>query len=166
MTELTAERLRALFHYDADTGVFTRRVARGGCKSGVNAGYTGSDGYQHLQIDGRKYKTHRLAWLYVYGEWPNGQVDHINGVRIDNWIANLRDVSGSVNQQNQKRATKCSKTGLIGAHRASDAPRSKQFMARIRVNGKSKYLGMFPTAEEAHEAYLAAKRQFHEGNTL
>lgn len=95
------------------------------------------------------------------GHWPTYQIDHINGDRSDNRLANLRDVSATVNAQNQRKAYANNRAGLLGAHRAG-----KRYVARIRMPQARIFLGGFASAEEAHAAYVAAKRLLHEGNTL
>ena len=105
--ELTAERLREVLAYDPDTGVFTWK-ARTSPFSRVNvgdvAGNLRRDGYIEICVDGRKHQSHRLAWLYVYGEWPADQIDHINGIRTDNRIANLREANNAENHHNLRKA--------------------------------------------------------------
>lgn len=105
---------------------------------------------------------HRLAWLYVYGEWPNGDIDHIDGDRLNNRIANLRDVSRRVNLENQRRPKACNKSGFLGVKTFRD----QRFQARIQVRGVQLHLGTFDTPHEAHAAYVAAKRNLHQGCTL
>jgi hypothetical protein len=161
----TAARVRELFAYDASTGVFTRRVRTSNrINVGDVAGVQDRKGYLLLRVDGVIYKAHRVAWLYVHGDWPQGLIDHINGNTSDNRIANLRDVSRAANMQNLKRAMRTSSTGMLGVHRNPGAV--KPFKARIVANGVPRHLGVFDTAEEAHEAYLSAKRELHQGNTL
>lgn len=107
---------------------------------------------------------HRLVWLHLYGEWPEHGIDHINGRRSDNTAANLRSVPQSENVQNQRKARRDNKsTGLLGVSRPSG--RSK-YRAQIMAQGRNRYLGYFDTPEEAHAAYLAAKRQLHPGCTI
>lgn len=157
---LAREQLMADWHYAPETGVFTRIRAAGrhGChKVGTVARSATSHGYTVIRVGGVLHGAHRLAWLYVFGEWPQ-IVDHINGDRSDNRIANLRNVTQAENMQNIKRAPANSKSGLLGAHRFG---RSKRWTARIRINGVSTKLGLFDTAEDAHAAYMAAKRQYH-----
>lgn len=154
--------LMAWLLYDGDTGRFTwnaapvQRIPAGSVAGGLN-----SEGYRVVRCMGVLYLSHRLAWLFCNGSWPSGDIDHINGVRDDNRIENLRDVSRSVNQQNLKRARRDNATGLLGVKRAR-----KGFEARINVSGRYVHLGTFSTPTAAHAAYLAAKRQHHEGCTL
>lgn len=158
---LTAERLRELLHYDPSTGVFTRRVAAGRQPAGSVAGNSDGEGYLKLDIERRTYKAHRLAWLYVKGEWPINDIDHKDGNRVNNSIANLRDVTRQVNLQNRRRAQSNNKCGVLGVSFVAG-----RYMASIQSAGRFKYLGRFLTAEEAHAAYLDAKRRLHEGCTL
>lgn len=163
-TDLTAQRLRELLHYDPETGVFTWRVFRGRtAKPGTVAG-SNSHGYTIIMIDGRGHGAHRLAWLYVHGVWPAGQIDHTHGNTADNRVSQLRDVTRSVNKQNIRKARIDNKSsGLLGAYWHNI---SNKWMSHISFGGKKRHLGMFATAQEAHEAYIAAKRQFHEGCTI
>lgn len=127
------------------------------------AGTGKGNGYIMLLIDGSKYLAHRLAWLHATGTWPTGQVDHLNGDKRDNRIANLRDVPHQVNSQNVRAARRTSKTGVLGVSWDSE---KKRFVAGITVDGKRLPLGRFNTTEAAHAAYIAAKRRHHAGNTL
>ncbi len=149
--------------YDEQAGLFTRRIASGGRRVGAPAGAIRKDGYMHVALCGKTYLAHRLAWALVHGDWPQHQIDHIDGNRLNNAISNLRDVSPTTNQQNRRRAYKTSTTGLLGA--SLDRARGK-FVARIKVGNRNLTLGRFDTAQEAHEAYLSAKRKFHAGSTV
>lgn len=159
---LTAERLRELLSYDQETGVFTWRVQTNNrVKVGMVAGSLNGQGYVQLRVDGIRYAAHRLAWLYVHGEWPKHQIDHINGSKADNRIANLRDGTQSLNQQNRRTALSTNKTGFLGV-----ASFKGKFRALIYVKGKHVELGSFETPERAHAVYIEAKRKYHEGCTL
>lgn len=158
---LTAERLRELFNYNSETGIFTRLVSARGAKAGDIAGYTKSGRYVKIPIDSSDYRVHRLAWLYVHGAWPTGHIDHINGNPHDNRIENLRDVGRDINMQNQRKARSDNKLGVLGVVRSYGG-----FRAQIKVSGKKRCLGTFPTPDQAHTAYLDAKRVLHPGNTL
>lgn len=158
---LTAERLRELFHYDPETGVFTRLVDAGRIRAGSIAGCEDNNGYLLIMIDYRQHKAHRLAWLYVHGVLPANQIDHIDGNPANNRIDNLRDVTAAVNQQNRKRAQTNNKLGFLGVTRSGN-----KFEAAIRLNKKVRHLGTFKTPEDAHQAYLGAKRRLHPAGTL
>jgi len=154
-TDLTAQRLRELLHYDPQTGVFTWIKPNGRkLKPGMVAGSLDRDlGYIHIGLDWELHKAHRLAWLYVYSEWPANGLDHIDGNPSNNRISNLRDVPHAVNGQNRNRPNKNNKMKLLGAWRNHD-----RWFSRIMDNGKLKYLGTFDTPEQANAAYVAAKR--------
>lgn len=152
-----------ILRYEPDTGRFFWRVsASSTAKAGSEAG-TNRYGYIVITINGFKYRAHRIAWLVSKGKWPEGVIDHINGYRADNRIENLRDVTVSVNTQNQRTANKDSKTGVLGATKHSLC---NKFAAQITVNNKRIYLGLFDTPDLAHEAYVEAKRRNHQGCTI
>ncbi len=151
---VTANRLRELFHYDGQTGLFTRRVSVGKTKVGDVLHCLDKDGYIQVMIDRGKYKVHRLAWLYVHGSWPKAHIDHINGNPADNRIANLREASDAQNQQNRS-----TKNGSVGTW--FDKGRGI-WSARIVLNRKTTHLGWFASQELAHAAYLSAKMQMHQ----
>ena len=160
---LNAARLRAILNYDQTTGIFTWAVRRkGGRGLGMEAGARMSHGYISIGIDGNEYTAHRLAWLYIHGEWPLAYIDHINGNRSDNRIENLRDVSQTVNMQNVYAPKSNNKSGYRGV--SWHAQRGK-YTARIKVEGRYLSLGLHETPEAAHAAYVEAKRNFHEGCT-
>ena len=161
MSELTQARLKYLFTYDPETGTFVRNVSI--CSRGQAAGSANGDGYLLTQIDGNSYRCHRLAWFYVHGCWPVGEIDHIDGNSSNNQIANLRDVSRCLNQQNLKKARKNSKSGLLGVRFNKTL---SKWAAQIWINGRQTHLGYFLTAESAHAAYIDPKRQLHPGCTI
>lgn len=163
---LSAERLREVLHYDPETGVFTWKVRTSNrVNVGSAAGAMLKTGYLSICIDSKFYRAHRLAWLYVRGEWPKADIDHLNGKRTDNRFCNLRDASRSKNQQNLRKARgENTHSGLLGVHRTDKV--HKQWRASIKVDGKDKHLGNFSTKEAAHDAYLLAKRMHHEGCTI
>jgi hypothetical protein len=159
---LTQQRLKELLHYDPENGVFTWKVGRGNMKPGSLAGVLSSHGYRVISIENKPQYAHRIAWLYMNGEWPTHQIDHIDGNRSNNAFANLRDVPRAVNLQNMRRAMPFGSTGLLGAHKA----RNGRFTSCISADGTTKNLGAFKTPEEAHAAYLSAKRELHVGCTI
>lgn len=160
--ELTLARLRELLHYEPETGVFTWRVDRtAGVKAGdvAGRGNVNSSGYQRIRVQKRLYPAHRLAWFYMTGSWPEHEIDHRNGKRADNRWGNLRDVDDATNCQNTHGVRRDNQVGLSGVGKKANG----RFYARIRTNGRLQHLGRFDTAQEAHDAYLAAKRQQHAG---
>ena len=153
MSKLTAERLRQLLHYDYEAGTFIRISGRQGV--GRTVGYKDTGGYLQICVDGRSHLSHRLAWLYVYGEWPKGEIDHINGSKSDNRICNLRIATRSQNMANSG-TRKVSKGVSWHKH-------SGKWNARIRIDGRDVSLGYYRTVEDAREAYrLAAIKHFGE----
>ncbi|ABM32363.1 HNH endonuclease [Paracidovorax citrulli] len=164
MNELTAEAVRAALDYDPQTGRFTRRTRTAQCHRIGDAadmrGHGNLAGYLVVSLGGKKWLAHRLAWLHVHGVWPQHEIDHINGDPSDNRIANLRDVRTVVNAQNKRQARVDSRSGLLGA---ALCKQSGKFRARIQVAKKFVHIGMFATAEEAHAAYMDAKRKLHPG---
>jgi hypothetical protein len=158
-TPITAARLRELLAYDPETGVLTRLTtkSRGDCVGTTDP----RTGYMYIGVDYKRYGYHRVVWFHVHGSWPLGDIDHINGDRGDNRLSNLRDVPHQTNMQNKRKAMPGNRAGFLGVN-----PYLKKFVAAIEVNGKRIYLGVFPTPEEAHAAYVAAKRLHHAGNTL
>lgn len=160
-TDLTAQRLRELFEYDPYTGVFKHRFRSGNARAGDVAGCTRKSGYWQINIFRKAYGAQRIAWLYVFGEWPIETIDHIDGDPANNSIGNLRDVSHRTNLQNQLRPHNGSKSGILGVWQIKN-----RWSARIRSRGDHIYLGSFKTAAEAATAYLEAKRRLHEGCTI
>ena len=154
---LTQERLKELLHYDPDTGLFTCKMKVRNRAVGSVVGSSGTRGYLQCNIDGKPYKMHRLAWLYVRGVWPEHQLDHINHNTADNRISNLRDVTCAHNHQNRARRTK-SASGYLGVtwHR-----RDLRWHAYIEVDGKQHHLGYYSALPDAVNARLAAERQYH-----
>lgn len=164
MRGVTADRLRFLLDYDADSGIFTWRGRTSNrVKIGSIAGSRHGAGYVQINVDGSNFLAHRLAWLHAHGTWPKGTVDHINGDRTDNRLLNLRDVSQGVNNGNVRKLPRHNTSGLLGA---SWCAADERWAAHISVDGKSRFLGNFDTADDAHAAYLTAKRRLHAGCTI
>jgi hypothetical protein len=160
--DLTAERLRELLDYNPETGIFTwRQAPSNSIKAGSIAGSKNHDGYRRIKINLIDHAAHRLAWFYVHGVWPAHEIDHINGIRTDNRICNLRDVPRMDNMQNQRTAQRGAKSGFLGVY-----SNHGKWRAAIQVNKKTIALGNFATPEEAHQAYLEAKRRLHPTCTI
>lgn len=160
---LDQETLKTLVTYIPETGEFFWKIGvRGSTKEKLAGGK--SDGYTIIRIDKKNYKSHRLAWLFVHGVWPSFEIDHINGVRSDNRLCNIRDVSRCVNAQNLiESMPKRSKDAPLGVswHRAA-----KKWRAMIWDGSKNIYLGLFEDADIAHMEYVKAKRLMHPGCTI
>lgn len=150
---LTHDRLLQLLDYESDTGLFRWKTRSAICLTpGDVAGRKSNNGYVQVKVDYVAHLAHRLAWFYVHGVWPAGQIDHINGHKSENRMSNLRDVDASVNQLNWHVPPANGTTGLTGVY----CKRGK-FGARIRVDGRLFYLGMYGTAPEAHAKYQAVR---------
>ena len=150
------EEVAALLNYDPVTGLFTHKVNGHKRKAGNVTGRLDIQGYIRIRLLGYEFKAHRLAWLMTYGVWPKAEIDHINGCPNDNRIMNLRDVTVAVNAQNRKVANNNNKSGLLGVSTVASG-----FLAQIKVNGTQLRLGVYDNAEEAHAAYLTAKKSLH-----
>jgi HNH endonuclease/AP2 domain len=160
---LSADQLRAQLSFDAECGLFRWRANKGKHKAGDIAGCVNLPGYIVIRVSGVLYRAHRLAWLYVTGRWPLNGVDHINGIRSDNRFSNLREADQAQNLQNQRTARADNESERLGVSRD---PRRDRWRARITIGLKQKWLGYFDSAEEAHAAYLRAKRELHEFCTV
>jgi hypothetical protein len=150
---MTREELVLLLSYDPNTGQFRWRISKGGrAHEGDVAGTVLPSGYRRIKIDDRRYYSHRLAWLYVTGEWPAAEIDHINCDPGDNRWGNLRLATSSQNKANsRKRADNTS--GLKGV---TWDGRNRKWQAQIMAGGRRRSLGYFADPAAAHAAYVAA----------
>lgn len=156
-SDLTAARLRELLHYAPETGVFTKRIKTGKWPAGHVVGTPDRHGYTTIWVDGTVHRAHRLAYLYVYGRWPEGDIDHVNRVRSDNRIKNLRAATRSENCQNKGRQSN-NVSGRTGVAWHSAA---KQWEAYIWVQRSKTYLGTYPNIDDAIAARKAAEAVYH-----
>jgi len=158
---LSIERLREVLSYNPETGELTWRKRLGPtCKLRGPAGCVKKNGYRKITIDGVSYTGSHLAWFHFYGEPPLALLDHKNGRRSDDRIENLRPATHSENARNiGVRANNPS--GLKGASKFYNRYNRAKFRSSITVNKKRIFLGLFMTAEEAHEAYCRAAREMH-----
>jgi hypothetical protein len=148
---ITQEYVKNILEYDINTGIFKYRKKVANCvKIGDIANFLDSNGYYNVCIKSKTYKAHRLAYFYVYGSWPKGQIDHINGVRCDNRIDNLRDVNQKENAQN-KVFNRVNKS--LGV---SYSKRDKKWRSYTMINYKQHSFGNYNTKEEAIEVYKSA----------
>lgn len=142
------EILRQLISYDPESGSFSWR------KNGRDAGCVFKSGYRYIRINGSAYRAERIAWKIENGDDPAGQIDHINGIKDDDRICNLRVCSNSENSRNKKTGAR-NTSGYKGV-----TFQSGRYRAQIQVGGKHVSLGMFSTPEEAHDAYAKAAKRF------
>lgn len=155
MFRFTLEQLKQVLSYDPDTGIFTWLVDRNNkVKSGSEAGYLNSNGYVYIQLFGQLCKRSRLAWFYYYGIQPDNQIDHINRVRNDDRIINLRDVTHNENSSNRSNNT----SGQVGVN--WDPDRNK-WRSRIYIKGKTVSLGYFESKELAIQARKDAESKYN-----
>lgn len=155
--------VKEFLSYEPSTGVFIWVKGYRNRNVGKIAGFIDYEGYRQITFKGRIWRAHHLAWLYMFGSLPASSIDHIDGDRSNNSIANLREVTFAGNSQNQRIAHKDSKFGKLGVDKLTHR---KLFRARIQCEGKRITLGYFKTPEEAHQTYLMAKRAFHETCTI
>ena len=156
--DLTAEAVRRLFIYDPYSGLLQYRERGPRRPRGWFAGAKDpKSGYLRVQVGLRKYLVARLAWLWMAGHWPNGDVDHVDLDRTNNRWGNLREATHAENTRNGPRRI-TNKSGFKGVTFKND-----RWRATIVLEGRSRHLGYFTTPEEAHQAYCAASEQFHGG---
>lgn len=166
MLSIILEELKTYLSYNQENGLFTwikKPALKNRANIGDIAGCVRKDGYVLIRLKNKLYLAHRLAWLYVFNEMPKYQIDHINGMKGDNRIINLRECNDMQNSQNIKKSKSNSKSELLGAQWNSA---KNKWRSRININGKTLYLGYFDSAELASAAYIEAKRKYHEFNTI
>lgn len=152
---LTQEQLKQKLNYDPFTGLFTWKTGKySGRIAGTVVGHLPDGGYIRIKINKKSYMAHRLAWLYVYGEFPTQLLDHKNRNRIDNRISNLREASDALNSKNQSLY----KNNVSGFHGVTK--HGNRWRARINVNGVKLHLGVFDTIEEAAECRKQAESKY------
>ncbi len=154
---ITQQDLKGILKYDPETGLFVWVAPRAyRVKAGDVAGWSEPGRYVRINLAGRLYYAHRLAFLYMTGQWPVGDLDHINGIRNDNRWSNLREANRSQNLCN--RQLKAPRSGVKGVVWIEER---KKFRASGSKDGKKIHLGYFDTAEEAHDAYKNFSEKAH-----
>ncbi len=159
---MTRKELSKLVHYNPKTGSMTWKKSRGSVSAGMPLKSKHKDGYFMAWVNKKLYLVHRLAWLYVTGEFPKQEIDHINGDRTDNRIKNLQDVSKTENQKNASIRID-NTSGMTGI---SFRKQTKKWRAYINHNSKIIYLGQFVKKEDAIKIRKEANKKYnyHEGH--
>lgn len=161
---ITQQHLKEYLSYDPETGNFIWiKQKNSRALVGYIAGCPSSTGHLRIRFDKKYYFCHRLVWLYLYNKWPENEIDHIDGNPANNKLSNLRDVIPRINKQNQKKTrfdNACGYTGVI------KNKRSGNYVSSIVHLGKKYHLGTYKFPELAYQAYLAKKRELHEGCTI
>lgn len=151
LSDLSVDRVRCALDYQEATGLFIWKVKKARSVPGSVAGAMGKN-YWYIGFDGLNISAHRLAWFYVYGEWPNGEIDHIDRNKTNNRIENLRVVGRAENNHNIE---------------ANGFTKDRSgYSAQIVSNGKRYFLGSYKTQSSARDAYLSAKRILHPTSPL
>jgi hypothetical protein len=156
MNQISEQYLKEILNYNPETGVWTWLVDREPNKmKGQAAGTIESWGYRRISIDCRHYRAHRLAWLYMTGQWPKNEIDHINGVPDDNRWCNLREATRLQNEFNKgkRQDNSCGHRGVYWKKR------DKKWVAQTNIDGKRKWLGGFDTKEDASCVYEEAIKE-------
>ena len=146
--EMTQDELKKLVVYNPDSGFFTANFTRGPVKVGKILGAETDAGYWRIQLNSQRWYAHRLAWLYMTGKWPAGEIDHIDGSPRNNKWANLREATRSENSHNR-----------IPSDGVYWDSKRKVWRTTIQVNGCRKYLGSSTNKEDVKKLYLAAKNK-------
>lgn len=148
-------------NYDKSTGIFTRKkvFSCSNSKEKEVAGTVDRYRYVYIRVLGKRYSAHRLAWLYVYGQWTNKILDHINGNKSDNRILNLRCATKQTNSFN--RAKRKDKKTPKGVRQRTRKNGDLYFDARIMVDGKSRFIGTFDDVNDASNAYKQFAKSIH-----
>lgn len=158
---MLTDKIKEDLAYDPDTGIFRWKSTKGRRISGNIAGCVSTLGYRYIYYEGKSYRACRLAWFFSYGKMPEFEIDHINQIKLDDSLKNLRDVDPSTNCHNRKQYNRAGKAGKLpmGVYIRETASGTK-FRAIIGVNGKTKHLGTFHTPEEAEIAYNKEKLKY------
>lgn len=156
MSDISRDELVKILDYDKTDGTFRWKVKSCRKEVGSIAGYKRSDGYIQIVIKRKPYMAHRLAWVYEFGRITDFDIDHINGIRCDNSISNLRKATRTQNNQNRK----INKNSISGVKGVGWNSNKQQWVARCTVNGERIYIGSFDDIKSAE----VVVREFREKN--
>lgn len=157
---ITQKRLKEVLDYNPKTGMFAWKIPTGRRKKiGVSAGYLCQSGYIEIGVDKKRYKAHRLAWFYMYGEFPKGEIDHINNCRSDNRICNLKLSTRSKNLKNHSGLYKTNTSGVTGVSHCKNNG-NWTWKAFIASEGKQIHLGYFDNMKDAVVARKEAEKKY------
>lgn len=148
--------LLSIFNYNPDTGVVTRKVRRGKWQAGEVVNHVNHSGYLEVRVDGKLYKLHRLIWKMFYGKDPVGEIDHINRVKDDNKIKNLRDVDRLINSINKDLQS----NNTSGMRGVSFSKQKDRWISFIKINGEHKHLGTFASFDDASKSRKEAEKKY------
>jgi HNH endonuclease/AP2 domain len=138
--------------YDPATGVFRWKASKYRSRIGTVAGRRHLSGHISIEVNGKTYYAHRIAWLFMTGQWPKDEIDHIDGDPSNNRFDNLREATHAQNLANRRNR----RPGLKGA---SFDKKLGKWQSYIHPQGRKQSLGYFNTAEEAHAAYVAKAKE-------
>lgn len=164
LTDLTAEKIRALFTYDKEEGILRWRNASGRYgryPAGSPAGSPNAEGYFQVRVDGQSYRICRLIWLHITGEWPKHQIDHIDRNPANDKWENLREATSSQNTANRGKNKPDKASCPLKGVQAVQKRKSIRYRANAAKDGQRFHLGYFDTPEEAHAAYVRASEELH-----
>lgn len=155
---MSRETLAALLWLDNETGILRWvKSPNGRVPAGSVAGKIDTHGYRQISIKRKQYFAHHIVWLFAHGKWPTDKIDHINGCTDDNRLCNLREATHTQNMQNARRSIR-NTSGFKGV---SFHKGTKKWAAHASHKGTKIYLGIFPTPEQAFEAYCTAAKRLY-----
>ena len=147
-----------MLNYDCDTGLFSwrKRPNRSTIQAGAQCGSLDRYGYAQIHVDGRRILAHRAAWAFHYGQYPDQEIDHINGIKADNRICNLRLATAAENAANKGVSVR-----NTSGHKGVTMHKDGKWQAQLQHAGKNHYLGLFSDVLQAAAAYSAKARELH-----
>jgi hypothetical protein len=157
MKHPSVDRINELLCYNPDTGDISWRIKRGKCAAGRIVTCKNEKGYIVVRVDNVLLRAHRIGWAVTHNAWPEKEIDHINGIRFDNRISNLREANHSQNMKNIKKSV-ANKSGKKGV---SWHKQAQKWQVHIKVDGVNHYLGLFDSVDDAHEKYKQVANDLH-----